>query len=245
MKLPLPTVIIPNHETILPSSGLRIKFRQFLVGEEKILLIALEDGTEEAYIDALKLVLERVLITTDVDIENLPMVDIEHIFLQLRKHSVGEIIELKYVCKNILTKDGIQKQCGSDINVDIPIGDIKVENTNLNKTIMLHEDIGVVMKYPKFKTLQKIMKLDSNNTQEIFGLIGESIDNVFHNGGVERSFTREQLDTFLDSLPGGCLDKILEFLSNTPYHHYETEFKCPRCGNTGKLEYQGLKDFFE
>lgn len=237
-------MITPTHETILPSSGQKVKFRQFLVGEEKILLIALEDGTEESYVDALKTVLHRVLIS-DVDVENLPMIDIEHIFLQLRSHSVGGIIELKYTCKNDITKDGVTKKCGSEIAVDIPIDKIKVENSGTEKTIILHNDIGVVMKYPKFKTIQKIMKIDANNSAEIFELIAESIDNIFDGTQVYRNFSKQELDTFLDSLPGGCLEKLFDFLSNTPYHHYETQFKCPRCGNTGDLEYRGLRDFFE
>jgi hypothetical protein len=238
-------VITPQHETTLPSSGKKVKFRQFLVGEEKILLIALEEGLESSYVDALKVVIQRVMVT-ELDVDNLPMIDIDHLFLQLRSHSVGSIIELKYTCKNILTKEsGEQKQCRGEISVDIPIDKITLQNMGETKTIILHEDIGVVLKYPKFKTLQKIMKLDTNNTEDIFALIAESVDNIFDGNQVYRSFTKEEWDTFLNSLPGGCLDKILAFLTNTPYHHYKTTFKCPKCGNTGELEYQGLKDFFE
>lgn len=243
--MPLPVVITPTHETILPSSGKSIKFRPFLVGEEKILLIALEEGTEEAFVDSIKTILERVIITPNVDLDNLPMVDIEHLFIQLRKHSVGSVIEMKYSCRNILTKDNISKPCGHEILVDIPIDDIKVENLGAETTIMLHDDIGAVLKYPKFKTLQKIMKLDSNNTEEIFALIGESVESLFDNDHVYRDFSKDEWENFLNSLPGNCLDKFLNFITNTPYHFYKTSFKCEKCGNTGDLEYKGLNDFFE
>jgi len=238
--LPLPLVNSPIHETVLPSSGAKVKFRQFLVGEEKILLIALEDGSEEAFVEGIKTILSRVL-QTPLDLDNLPMVDIEHLFLQLRANSVGEVIEMRYTCKGVF--DG--KTCGNDIEVNVPIKDIEVLNKDTQHKIILYGDIGVVMKYPKFGRLQKIMKMDVNNTNEVFEVIADSIDSIFDNEQIYRTFSKQELEEFITTLPSGSLDKFLNFLLNAPQHYYKAEFQCRKCGNKGELEYKGLSDFFE
>ena len=148
----LPKIAVPEYQLTLPSTGKDIKYRPFLVKEEKLLLIAMEGQNEQEILTAVQNVISECVLE-DIDANTLPMFDIEYIFLWLRAKSKGEIIDLKYKCP----------KCKGEIPVNFNIEEIKVnkENGHTNK-IELTDELGVVLKYPDIILQKKISKLSTD-----------------------------------------------------------------------------------
>jgi hypothetical protein len=148
----LPKIDVPVYETKLISSGKTIKYRPFLVKEQKLFLMAAQAADEKETIDVVKQVLNNCIIT-DIDVDDLPTFDLEYLFMQLRARSVGEVVNLKYNCNNKVTDtDGESKPCGGLVKFDMNL--LEVEPTRSEEhsnKIVISDKLGVVMKYPNFE----------------------------------------------------------------------------------------------
>lgn len=245
--MPLPKIETPKYSLILPSSGKEVKYRPFLVKEEKILLIAMESEDEKQIMDATKNVIKNCVFG-EIDVENMPTFDIEYIFLWLRGKSKGEQVELKYKCP----------KCDESILLSFNIEDIKVNKdlTHTNK-IELQEGLGVVLKYPNIGMQVKIDKIE-NNIEKIFESILLCIDYIYDKETTYPAIdhTYDELKEFVDSLNEEQFKMISDFFENMPSLKHKTQLHCKNkikgeggkkdkvCGYKEDIVLEGLQSFF-
>lgn len=237
----LPKITTPIYELTLPISKKFIKFRPFLVKEQKILLMALESGESGAIESNIKHVLNNCLIT-DLDIDTLPIVDVEYFFLHLRARSVGEVIESKYKCENEV--DG--KKCNNMMETSFNILEVNVESPKqLNDTIVLSDGVGIKLKYPNFDVVERLQEQESA-TDSAFELILDCIDYIYDDENVYHAYesTKEELMSFLESLTSEQFEKLQEFIDNLPKLKKDIQITCSKCGFKHNIRIEGLDSFF-
>jgi len=237
----LPKLNVPVYETILPSTEKVIKYRPFLVKEEKILLTALEDETGTAMAGAVKQIIGNC-IQSEIDVDNLPTFDIEYLFLRLRSKSVGEQINIGLRPFPCPQNEG--NLCEKTTEVKINLEDILVvkDEKHTNK-IMLDDKVGVVMNYPNSSSLENT---EGDNFTIGMNLIKSSIKMIFTTEETyeKDSFTDEDLDEFIDSLNSSQFQKIREFFDTMPKLSHTVEYTCSTCGEEKKTTLEGLNSFF-
>ena len=237
----LPRLTVPEYEAILPSTEKVIKYRPFLVKEEKILLTALEAEDDDIMADAIRQIVNNCVLE-ELDVFKLPTFDIEYLFLRLRAKSVGEKVTLglrPWGCPN---NEG--KLCEKSTEVEINLEEVKViKDENHSSKIMLSDDIGVKMKYPDIKNINII---DADSAITGMNIVRNCVDMVFTKDETfERdSFTDEELEEFIDSLNSDQFKKIKEFFDTMPTLKYTTKYKCGTCGEEKETILQGLNSFF-
>ena len=237
----LPKLTVPEYEAILPSTEKVIKYRPFLVKEEKILLTALEAEDDDIMADAIRQIVNNCVLE-ELDVFKLPTFDIEYLFLRLRAKSVGEKVTLglrPWGCPN---NEG--KLCEKSTEVEINLEEVKViKDENHSSKIMLSDDIGVKMKYPDIKNINII---DADSAITGMNIVRNCVDMVFTKDETfERdSFTDEELEEFIDSLNSDQFKKIKEFFDTMPTLKYTTKYKCGTCGEEKETIFQGLNSFF-
>ena len=237
----LPRIEAPTFSITLPLSKKQIRYRPFLVKEQKILLMAMESGESDIIEENIRQVLQNCTVD-EIDINNLPIVDIEYYFLNLRAKSVGEIIESKYKCNNVVD----EKTCGNIMESSFNILDVKVEVPNdISDVILISGTIGVKMKYPDFSLVSKLE--DSYSTTDMaFELILNCIEYVFDDDTFYYSHEtpRDELMVFLESLTKEQFDKIQNFVENVPKLKKQINLTCSKCGFQHNIDVEGLQDFF-
>ena len=237
----LPKLTVPEYEAILPSTEKVIKYRPFLVKEEKILLTALEAEDDNVMADAIRQIVNNC-VYGELDVVKLPTFDIEYLFLRLRAKSVGEKVTLglrPWGCPN---NEG--KLCENSTQVEINLEEVKVIKDEKHSTkIMLDDEIGVKMRYPDIKDIN-IVDVDSAITG--MNIIKNCVDMVFtKNETYERdSFSEEELDEFIDSLNSEQFKKIKDFFDTMPTLRHTVKYKCGTCGEEKETILQGLNSFF-
>ena len=239
----LPKIDTPIYELDLPLCGKHIRFRPFLVKEQKNLLMALEADDGETITNNIRQVLNNCTLTPNVNIDDIPIVDIEYYFLNLRARSVGEIVEAKYRCNNEV--EG--KDCGNIMEAKVNVLEIKVDRSNeTGNLIKLNDNIAVKMKYPSFQTIKKAAET-SDAGQIALEMIIDSIDSVY-DGQQEfpaSESTREELLEFVESLSQSQFNKIEEFFENLPKLDKTLKLKCSKCAFEHEILFEGLESFFD
>ena len=234
----LPKLGYPTFELELPSTGKTIKYRPFLVKEEKVLLMALESKDEKQVVSAVKDLIKNCVITR-IKVDNLPSFDLEYLFLKIRGASIGENITLTVTCL-----DDNETQVEANINInDVEI--LKPEGHD--KKIMFDDKTGLVMKYPSMKEfvdrefLQKEMK-----TEDVYGFIADSIDQIFDDEEVYDSSTttKKEFRTFVDSLTTKQFEKIQQFYTTCPKLSHTFKVVNPNTGKESEYTVEGLQSFF-
>jgi hypothetical protein len=238
----LPKLDVPVYEIELPLSKQKISFRPFVVKEQRNLLMALEANDSETVKNNIKQVLRNCTLT-DIDIEHLPVVDIEYYFLNLRARSVGEVVENSYKCNNEVEPD---KTCGNIMDVKVNLLDIGVEMPEgIQDTIMITNKLALKLKYPEFSVMEKI-NADSSVEEFAFRLIADSIEYI-HDGEqfyYAKESTPEELLEFVESLNQSQFDKLQEFFEKLPRLKTKVDFKCGKCGYDHSIDVEGLESFF-
>jgi T4 bacteriophage base plate protein len=243
----LPKIDVPIYDLELPLSKKKVRYRPFLVKEQRNLMMALESDDTKSIESNIKQVLNNCTIAGDIDLDKLPIVDVEYYFIHLRAKSVGEISENRYRCNNeVPDKDGGTKECGTINDVSVNLTDIEVKkNDDIKDTIQLTDTIMMKMKYPNFNILQR-MSATENVNDFAFEMIVDSIDYI-HDGEQfyhSHESTREELTDFVESLNTKQFSKLEEFFNNLPKLQKIVEFNCKNCGFHHKLEVEGLENFF-
>jgi len=235
----LPKLKTPTYEVNLISTGKPVKFRPFLVGEQKIFLMAAESKEVKDTINAIKQVLKNCILDKTIDVETLPTFDLEYLFLQLRARSVGEISELRYTCNNKVD----DKICGNIIKIDVNLLDIKpiISNEHADK-IMLTDELGVVLKYP---TISMLERLNINSESDILKIVVSCIDYIFDKDQIyyAKDSTTKELEEFIDSMQQSDLEKVKEFFQTMPKLTEKIDFKCSKCGYTEQIDIEGIQNF--
>ncbi|SVB91123.1 uncharacterized protein METZ01_LOCUS243977, partial [marine metagenome] len=209
----LPTIAVPEYELEIPSSKLKVKYRPFLVKEEKILLLALESEKQDNIVNAIKHIIETC-VYGETNVNEMPTFDLEYIFLQLRAKSKGEVIELKYECP----------KCKTELPINISIDDIKVTFQDKHtKKIELDTNLGVVMKYPTVDIQNDIIITgeDGEKTSQvegIFTMVTKCIDYIYdeQNTYPLKDHTEKEVDDFINSLTDVHFQKISKFFDTMP-----------------------------
>tara|TARA_B100000427_G_scaffold197449_1_gene164059 strand:+ start:4582 stop:5289 length:708 start_codon:yes stop_codon:yes gene_type:complete len=232
----LPKVTAPTYELELPSSGKKIKYRPFLVKEEKILLIALDSKDEKQITQALIDVLNACVISR-VKIEDLPSFDLEYVFLKVRAASVGEEITLNVTC----TDDNKTKVAHT-----ININDVQVHKPKgHNSKIMINKTVGVILKYP---SLTHFIDVGFLTDKELDGMeiILNSIDQIFDGEDVTEASecTKKELTSFVESLTQNQFKKVSKFFETMPKLKHEFTVTNPNTKKQNKYSLEGLASFF-
>lgn len=237
----LPKIQTPVFETKLLSNGKVIEYRQFLVKEQKILLIASESKEEKDTVKAVKQVLNNCIITPDIDVDNLPIFDIEYLFLQLRARSVGETAKLKYKCNNTVGEN--KELCGNVVKIFVNLLEINPTfDKDHSNDIKLSDKLGIVMKYPTFNMVEK---LNIKSEVDMLNVISVLIDYIYDEDQIyyAKDSTKEELDEFVDGMSEDDTAKIRKFFNTMPKIQKDVEFKCKACGYTEVMHLEGIQSF--
>jgi len=228
----LPILETPSYELILPSTGKKVKYRPFLVKEYKILLTSVEADANEIS----RIVTELVDNCTfnKLDISKLAHFDVEYLFLNIRAKSISETADIVINC-----------ECGTKIDYTLEITNLKVvKDEKTTNKVMLTEDVGVVLRYPKFEEMLDIR--DNANSARVVELITDCVDAVFTKDDYfdKDSYTNEELSTFISSFTKKQFDKLEEFFRNIPKIVQHIEVDCPSCKKHNEVDLEGLQNFF-
>lgn len=238
----LPRIDTPIFQIKLPLSAKEIKFRPFLVKEQKNLLMALEADDKETIERNIKQILHNCTLTENIDIDRLPVVDVEYYFINLRSKSVGEVVENTYICNNE-TEGGA---CGNKMKVEIDLNTISVENFNPDDSIIqLTESISMKLKYPEFSVVERVSE-SSNSVETAFKIIVDSIEYIFD--GDQYYYASEtspqELMDFVESLNQEQFSRLEQFFDKIPKIKKDVEIKCSKCGFDHSITVEGLENFF-
>lgn len=243
----LPKLEVPTYELELPLSKKKIKFRPFLVKEQKNLLMAMESEDANNIQHNVREILSVCTLTPGIEIDDLPIIDIEYYFINLRAKSVGEIVESKYRCNNEVTKDdGTTKECGNLMDVKIDLTDIKpVFEKEINPEIQLTDTVVVKMRYPRFGIIKDSLNM-KNIAEVTFNMLAESIEYIYD--GEQFYYAKEtpkqELVEFLEQLNQAQFEKIEEFFTSMPRMSKNIKMTCKKCGFQHELEAEGIESFF-
>ena len=236
----LPSVETPRYELTLPSTDKVIQFRPFLVKEEKVLLVAMESNNNTEIINATKEILNACTYEK-LDIEKLPIFDIEYIFLQIRAKSVGEIAKFKMLCPD-------DKSTYVDVEVDLTKVNVQVDDTHTNNIVIdENRKLGVVFNYPTLEMTKAGFDIDETDINTLFDIMTTSIDHIYEGEKVypAKDSTKEELKTFLESLPQKTFEKIKTFFETMPQLRHTVEVENPKTKVKSTIDLKGIRDFFQ
>jgi len=250
--MPLPKIDLPVYELKLVSVKDPVKFRPFLVKEEKLLLMGLESNDDDTILSTVKQVINNCLIT-ELDIDKVPIFDIEYLFLNMRARSIGENVDSFFVCKNVTGSkeldDGSVENilCGHAMKVPVNLLEIKPPISDLPTKIVLGKNIGIDLKYPNIDTFKSIKGfIEVFDNKMLFDLVYKCVNFVYDKNSVYESseFTKEEFFEFLESLTQEQFNKIVGFFEKLPSIELNKTHKCEKCGFVHNVRLEGLNDFF-
>ena len=238
--MPLPTITTPSYELELPSTGKKIKYRPFLVKEEKLLVLALETEDTKQISTAIKTVLKSCIQTRGIKVEKLPTFDIEYLFLNIRGKSVGEEIEV-----NLIAPDDEETSVPVTINID----DIKItKKKDHSNKIKLDKSLVMEMKYP---SLDEFVKNNFDFDGEVdmdqsFDLIASCIDKIYNEEEVwsTADCTKKEVKDFLEQMNSMQFKEIETFFDSMPKLSHSVTFTNPKTKVESTVVLEGLSSFF-
>jgi hypothetical protein len=238
--MPLPKISTPTYHLTLPSTGKEIKFRPFLVREEKLLVLALSSEDIKNITETIKTVIKECIQTRGVKVENLPSFDIEYLFLNIRGKSVGEEIEVNIICPD----DG-----ETVVPVTINIDEIEVQRFDGHEPkIKIDDNIMIEMKYP---TLEQFIKNNfdfnaTNDMDQAFDLIASCIDKIYTKDEVwtASDVTKKELNEFLEQMNSSQFKEIEKFFETMPKLSHKFTVVNPKTKVENEVVLEGLSSFF-
>ena len=238
--MPLPKISTAEYELTLPSNGKTIKYRPFLVREEKILILALESENQKQITTAVRQVIKECVLTKGIKVDQLPSFDIEYLFLNIRGKSVGESIELMVTCGD----DG-----KTEVPVTVLIDDIEVStNDEHNTDIELSDGYSVKMKYPSLNQFieTNFSQDDEDAVEKSFEMIATSIDMVYNDKDMfaASECTKKELKEWVESFTSAQFQKIEKFFETMPKLTHTLEVVNPNTKKKNTIVLEGLTDFF-
>ena len=234
----LPKLNTPTYELEVPSTDEKIKYRPFLVKEEKILLMAMESKDNAQIINAVKDIVKSCTFDK-VDVSTMPMFDMEYIFLNIRAKSVGEISKLKILCPD-------DKKTYASVDLDLTKVEVQVGDDHTNK-IELTDDMGMIMTYPTIDSFldSGIETITANNMLDI---IGSCVLQIYEKNGEKvyqgKDQTKKELTEFIEQMNSGQFRKVQSFFDTMPKLTHTVKVKNPKTKKTSEVKLTGLNDFF-
>ena len=238
--MPLPKIATPTYELELPSTGATVKYRPFLVKEEKVLVIALESEDNKQITNAIKAVLKSCILSKGVKVENLPTFDIEYLFLNIRGKSVGEDLDVNIICPD---------DNKTQVPVTIALDEIEVQkDDNHTNKIKVDDSIMMEMKYP---SLDQFIKNnfdfnDKNAMDQSFDLIATCIDKIYTEDEVWASAdcTKKEMKDFLEQMNSNQFKEIESFFETMPKLSHSITVTNPKTKVKSEVVLEGLASFF-
>ena len=238
----LPTITTPTYELSLPSTGKKIKYRPFLVKEEKILILALETRDQNQITNAVKDVLKKCVITRGIKIDDLPTFDIEYLFLNIRAKSIGEDINMIVTCPD---------DRKTEVDVTVYVDEIKVIKSKEHvKDITLDKDMTLRMKYP---SLNQFIETNFDTEEEsqttvdkTFQLIADCMDTVYtkEDAWESKDYSPNERLEFIEQLSSKQFKQVEKFFATMPKLSHTIEVTNPNTKKKSKIVLEGLADFF-
>lgn len=239
--MPLPKISTPIYELTLPSTNKKIKYRPFLVKEEKILLMAMETENMKEITDSIVQILSDCIVTKDVKVESLATFDIEYLFLNVRGKSVGETVDINVICPD----DGETR-----VEMTIDIDRIKVQKTRGHKnTIKLDDQLSMKLRYPSLNQFVENNFEVSDQSSDIgqsLSMISSCIDMVYNDeeSWQASEYTQKELDEFVGQLNTKQFKEIEKFFATMPKLSHKVMVKNPNTGVESEVILEGLASFF-
>ena len=238
--MPLPKIATPTYELELPSTGKSIKYRPFLVKEEKVLVIALESEDTKQITNAIKAVLKNCVLTKGIKVETLPTFDIEFLFLNIRGKSVGEEIEVNIICPD-------DEETNVPVFIDLDSIQVKKDD-NHTPQIKLDDDLMMEMKYPSLEQfIKNNFDFDEKNAMDqSFDLIATCIDKIYNEEEVwaTADCTKKEVNEFLESMNSSQFKDIENFFETMPKLSHTIKVKNPNTEKESDVVLEGLASFF-
>ena len=234
----LPKLNTPTYELEMPSTDEKIKFRPFLVKEEKILLMAMETEKNEDIVRAVKDIVTECTFNT-INFSKVPMFDTEYVFLQIRSKSVGEVSKLRLLCPD-------DEKTYVDTEVKLTDVKVQVEDGHTNK-IELENDMGIIMTYPTIDTFigNNITAVTADNMLDI---VGSCVLQIYEEKGKKvyeaKDQTKKEMSEFLEQLQTIHFRKLQNFFETMPRLKHTIKIKNPKTKKESKITLNGLNDFF-
>jgi hypothetical protein len=241
----LPKIDVPIYTVDLISTGKTVRFRPFLVKEQKLFLMASESEDPKEMINVIRQVLKNCILD-EIDIDNLPTFDLEYLFMSLRARSVEEVVELKYKCNN-LVKNSKNEEVNCDGSVSYKINILEIQptkhSTHKNK-IQITENLGICFKYPTFEMIQKYEQMSEN--EMMVKVLVDCIDYIYDKENIyySKDSSAQELEEFVDNLQQKDLEKFKEFFDTMPEIKKDVHFKCPKCSYEEDITIKGMQSFF-
>ena len=241
----LPKIAAPIFELNLPSTGEAIKYRPFLVKEQKILLLALESEDQKSITTAIKQIINNCAIDP-VDVDKLPTFDIEYFFVRLRAKSINERVDLRMSHPGFRNK--LNEECSHQTTVSFDLMELNVVKTeNHADRILLDEQtgIGIKLKYPTVELDTKLTGEESQMDLATISIIN-AIDYIYDNENLYKKddYTRQELLEFIDNLSQQQFAKLASFFETMPKLKHTVKWKCGKCGQEDQAELEGMSNFF-
>ena len=238
--MPLPKIATPTYELELPSTGKSIKYRPFLVKEEKVLVIALESEDTKQITNAIKAVLKNCVLTKGIKVETLPTFDIEFLFLNIRGKSVGEEIEVNIICPD-------DEETNVPVFIDLDSIQVNKDDDHTNQ-IKLDDDLMMEMKYPSLEQfIKNNFDFDEKNAMDqSFDLIATCIDKIYNEDEVwaTADCTKKEVKEFLESMNSSQFKEIEKFFESMPKLKHTIEITNPKTKVKSEVVLEGLASFF-
>lgn len=230
----LPRLDAPQYDLTL-YNGEVIKFRPFLVKEQKILLLAMEEDNQTHVLNAMKQII-RNCIYDSVDVDELPIFEVENLFLRLREKSVGEQIDLRLRCTD--------EKCGGLTNAQLDLTSIKYDATAMpSRQLKISENVVINMKFPTMANLEDVQSLEK--VEDNFKFLASCIDSIEADGNIYDTTTtsREEIQGFVESMTTTQFNMIRDFFVNLPKLSKDIEYSCSKCGQEQKRTITGVQSF--
>ena len=224
----------PIYEMVTPSTGKKVRYRPFLMKEEKNLMIAMESKDSKSVIHTL---LDTIESCVDGEIvkSNLTTFDVEYMFLKIRSKSVGETTTIRAKCE----------ECGEMNDIQVNIDDIHIEVPKLENVIQLSDDISVELSWPSYIDLADVDFTDEVSTEQVFKIMQKCFKAI--NTEDERILVKdtspEELEEFIESMSSKQFDEIRKYIDSMPKLSHDIEFVCKHCGHKNKVTVEGLTGF--
>ena len=234
----LPKLNTPTYELEVPSTDEKIKYRPFLVKEEKILMIAMESKDNTQIVNAVKDIVSACTFDK-IDISSMPMFDVEYIFLNIRAKSVGEVSKLRVLCPD-------DKKTYTNVEVDLTKVNVEIGEGHTNK-IELTDDTGMIMTYPTIDSFTET-GITTINAENMIELIGSCVLQIYENKGEKvyqgKDQTKKELTEFIESMNTAQFKKVQKFFDTMPKLKHTVKVKNPKTKKSSDITLNGLNDFF-